>query len=195
MHTPALLGLLAFATAASAVPHGAPIKRSHAAHSSSSINNLKNNIKYVVVLEMENRSVDNLLGGQTISGLDNPINSGPFCNPYNLTDLSQGTVCSQAGDIDSILDDPDHTVTGNNIEFYGTFTPDNDDIASGTLTATQKGFVHEQLRVYEGKNVNKTRLAQQVLNYYTEDQVPVMTSLVQNFLTFNHWHSDLPGVS
>ena len=36
---------------------------------------------------------------------------------------------------------------------------------------------------------------EQVMNYYTEDQVPVLTELVQNFVTFNHWHSGVPGVS
>ncbi|KAJ5273623.1 hypothetical protein N7478_008748 [Penicillium angulare] len=190
MHPTSLLGLLAFVAAASAMPTH---KRSHAAHSSSSIQNLKNKIKYVVVLEMENRSFDNLLGGQTLKGLENPINNGPFCNPYNVTDDGQGIVCSQAKDMDSILDDPDHTVTGNNIEFYGTFTPDNDAISSGELTASQKGFVSEQLRMYDGTDVNRTKLAQEVINYYTEDQLPVLTSLVQNYITFNHWHSDLPG--
>ncbi|KAJ5974697.1 hypothetical protein N7481_011907 [Penicillium waksmanii] len=189
MHAGFLLKLIVFTIAVSA----APAQRSHAAHSSSSIKNLKRNIQNVVVLEMENRSLDNLLGGQTIEGLDNPINNGPFCNPYNLTDPSQGMVCSSAKDIDSILDDPDHTITGNNIEFYGTFTPNNVDIASGKLSPEQKGFVYEQLRQYDGDYTNRTKLAKEILNYYTEDQLPVLTSLVQNYVTFNHWHSDLPG--
>lgn len=188
MHPSALLGLLAFAAAVTAAP-----KRHSNAHSSSSINTLKSHIKNVVILEMENRSLDNLLGGQTLKGLENPINNGAYCNPYNLTDSTQGKVCSAAKDFDSILDDPDHSVTGNNIEFYGTFTPDNAAIVSGKLTPTQQGFVHEQLRRY-GDDVDKTSLAKQVLNYYTEDEVPVLTSLVQNYLTFNHWHSDHPGV-
>ncbi|KAJ5140668.1 hypothetical protein N7448_004076 [Penicillium atrosanguineum] len=187
MNPSALLGLLAFAAAVSAAP-----SHHQNAHSSSSIKNLKNHIKNVVILEMENRSFDNLLGGQTLKGLENPINNGPYCNPYNLTDSSQGHVCSGAKDFDSILDDPDHSVTGNNIEFYGTFTPSNEAIASGKLTPHQKGFVHEQLRRY-GDDVDKTELAKQVINYYTEDEVPVFTSLVQNYLTFNHWHSDHPG--
>jgi phospholipase C len=191
MNLAALLGLLSLAAAVSAAPPNAHNSR---AHSSRSISNLKSKIKNVVILEMENRSVDNLLGGQTIKGLENPINNGPFCNPYNLTDASSGAVCSSAKDFDSILDDPDHSVTGNNIEFYGTFAPSNADIAQGKLTPSQQGFVHEQLRRY-GDDVNKTELAKQVLNYYTEDEVPVLTSLVQNYLTFNHWHSDHPGVS
>jgi phospholipase C len=191
MNLAALLGLLSLAAAVSAAP---PKAHNSRAHSSASISNLKSKIKNVVILEMENRSVDNLLGGQTIKGLENPINNGPFCNPYNLTDASSGQVCSSAKDFDSILDDPAHSVTGNNIEFYGTFTPSNADIAQGTLTPSQQGFVHEQLRRY-GDDVNKTELAKQVLNYYTEDEVPVLTTLVQNYLTFNHWHSDHPGVS
>ncbi|KAJ5151064.1 uncharacterized protein N7482_010316 [Penicillium canariense] len=188
MHPSALLGLLAFAAAVAAAPPGRHLDP----HSSYSVKNLKSHIKNVVILEMENRSLDNLLGGQTLKGLENPINHGHYCNPYNLTDHSQGKVCSAAKDFDSILDDPAHSVTGNNIEFYGTFTPDNAAIASGKLTPTQQGFVHEQLRRY-GDDVDKTELAKQVLNYYTEDQVPVFTSLVQNYLTFNHWHSDHPG--
>lgn len=185
MHHATLHSLLALAAMAQASP---------AASSNGAVKNLKARIKNVVILEMENRSFDNLLGGQTLAGIDNPINNGPFCNPYNLTNPAAGLVCTAANDFDSITNDPDHAVYGNNLEFYGTFTPDNDAIASGRLKATQQGFVQEQLRLYSSK-VNKTTLAQQVMNYYTEDQVPVLTALVQNFVTFNNWHSAIPGVS
>jgi phospholipase C len=144
---------------------------------------------------MENRSFDNLLGGQTLFGLNNSIQSLiPICNPYNTTNLLEGVVCSEAKDYDSVADDPDHAVYGNNFEFYGTFTPDNDLIASGLNIPTLQGFVEEQLRLYSS-DANRTELAKQVMNYYTEDQVPTLTSIVQNFVTFNYWHSGLPGVS
>ncbi|PWY88887.1 phosphoesterase superfamily protein [Aspergillus sclerotioniger CBS 115572] len=187
MHPSALVGLLAFAAAAAAIP-----TQSGRAHSDHSIQNLKSKIKSVVVLVMENRSVDNLLGGQTIQGLENPINNGPYCNPYNVTDLSKGIVCSAARDYDSVTDDPDHAVYGNNFEFYGTFNPENSDIARGKLIPSQEGFVQEQLRLYSA-DANRTKLSTQVMNYYTEDQVPVLTTLVQNYVAFNHWHSDIPG--
>lgn len=83
--------------------------------SSASIQNLKSKIKNVVVLVMENRSLDNLLGGQTIAGLDNIVNSGPYCNPLNLTNPAGGQVCSAPGDYDSVIDDPDHAIYGNNV--------------------------------------------------------------------------------
>ncbi|KAK9357300.1 PLC-B group protein Nfis2 [Lipomyces starkeyi] len=187
MHPSALLGLLAFAAAASAIP--AP---TNTANSDSSIQNLKSRIKNVVILVMENRSLDNLLGGQTIKGLENPINSGPYCNPYNLTDLSEGVACSDAKDYDSVTNDPNHAVPGNNYEFYGTYNPDNTLIEEGKLLPNLQGFVAEQMSIY-GSKVNKTELAAQVMNYYTEEQVPVLTEIVQNYVTFNHWHSDIPG--
>ena len=157
------------------------------------IDNMKAHIKNVVLLVMENRSFDNILGGQTLPGLDNPYHNGPFCNPYNLTDPAGGEYCGVSRDYDSIADDPDHNVYGNNIEFYGTFNPSNEDILAGTLVADQRGFVHEQLRLYDA-DVNQTTLSQQVMNFYTEEQVPVLTSLVQNYVTFNYWHSSIPGV-
>ncbi|OKL57738.1 hypothetical protein UA08_06922 [Talaromyces atroroseus] len=187
MHSRAFLGLLAFAAAASALPN----KRSQPA-SESSIQNLKDKIKNVVVLVMEDRSLDNLLGGQTLKGLENPIQNGPYCNPYNVSNPAEGTVCTAAKDYDEVADDPDHSVTGNNMEFYSDFTPDNAAIANGTLLPNQNGFIHEQIRLY-GADANRTELSRQVMNYYTEEQVPVLTTLVQNYLTFNNWHSDIPG--
>lgn len=190
MHPSALLGLLTFAAVASALP-----SQGSASTTPSSIQNLKDKIKNVVVLVMENRSFDNLLGGQTLPGLNNPIqSSSPICNPYNVSNPLQGNACSQANDYDSITDDPDHAVYGNNFEFYGTFTPNNAAIAAGTLTPSMQGFVQEQIRGY-GSKASKTDLGKQVMNYYTEAQVPTLTALVQNFVTFNYWHSGVPGVS
>ena len=183
MHHSGVIGLLALATAAGAARPGSP----------ASIANMKDKIKNVVFLCMENRSLDNLLGGQTKAGIENPINNGPYCNPYNVSNICQGMHCSEAKDYDSVTNDPSHAVTGNNMEFYGQWTPDNNAIADGSLLPANQGFITEQIHNY-GSSVNVSELAIQVMNYYTEEQVPVMTSLVQNFLTFNHWHSDLAGV-
>lgn len=167
MQPAALLGVLAFAAAINAAP----------ANGAGSIQTLKSNIKNVVVLVMENRSFDNLLGGQTLKGLENPIHDGPYCNPYDITDPSQGMACSAAKDYDSVTNDPDHAVTGNNIQFYSDFAPDNTAIESGQLSPNMQGFVYEQLRKYDSSVDNDT-LVNQVMNYYTESQVPVLTELV-----------------
>lgn len=189
MHTSALVSLLAFAAAASAFPAN-PNK----AHTDPSITNLKEKIKNVVVLVMENRSVDNLLGGQTIKGLENPINHGPYCNYYNVTDHSQGVYCTAAKDYDSILYDPDHGHAGNNMEFFSSWDPDSNGVANGSIVPTMDGFVAAQIHLYPSQT-NYTLLAAETMNYYTEDQVPVITALTQNYVVFNNWHSDYPGVS
>jgi phospholipase C len=186
--TAAVFGLLAFASTIEAAPSA------NQPGSATSIRNLKDKIKNVVLITMENRSVDNLLGGQKIKGLENPINNGPYCNPYNLTDPTQGNACSKPNDYDSILNDPDHGVPGNNIEFYGTFLPNNTQIQSKAITPSMMGFVHEQLRLYSAKQDSKV-LANQVIDYYTEEQVPVLTGLTNEFVVFNNWHSGHPGVS
>jgi len=188
MRSTIALGLLATTVAV----HASPVSQD--AFFASSVQNMKSKIKNVVVLVMENRSLDNLLGGQKIRGLSNPINNGPFCNPINLTNPSAGQHCSAPSDYNSVMDDPDHSIYGNNIEFYGTYNPDNTAISEGRLQPTLKGFIHEEVHNYASK-ANSTFLAQQVMNYYTEEQVAVLTALTQNFVTFNHWHSDIPGVS
>lgn len=150
-----LLSLLALAAAADAT-------------TPASIKNLKDKIKNVVVLVMENRSVDNLLGGQKIAGLDVPITSAkPICNPYNLTNPHAGQACAEASDYNEVIDDPDHSVYGNNIEFFGEFDPT---AAQTHATPKMQGFIHEQVRSY-GAKANSSFLAKQVMNYYTEEQV------------------------
>ncbi|KAJ2977392.1 hypothetical protein NQ176_g4398 [Zarea fungicola] len=120
----------------------------------------------------ENRSFDNLLGGQTLTGLGNPIQTGPYCNPLNVSRPDSGTGCIAALDFDSIIDDPDHSVSGNNLEFYGSFTPDNEAIRAFTLQPNMDDSLTEQIRLI---------------------QVLVITALTQNFVVFNHWHSETPG--
>ena len=100
MHSSAVVGLLALSVLSNALP-GTSAAR---AGSGQSVDNMKQKIKNVLILEMENRSLDNLLGGQTIEGLENPINNGPFCNPLNVSQPNQGYACTGASDYDEILD-------------------------------------------------------------------------------------------
>lgn len=178
---------------AGASPHNGGHGCAPGSGSPESIKNMKDKIKTVVILIMENRSVDNLLGGQRLKGLDNPINNGPFCNALNISQPFKGRACTRPLDFDSILDDPDHSIHGNNLEFYGSFTPDNDAIQDGSLIPDMGGFLTEQIRLYADED-NVKDLEKMVLNYYTERQVPVLTELSKNFVVFNNWHGDIPGV-
>ncbi len=102
-------------------------------------------------------------------------------------------MCGGPSDYNSVLRDPDHAITGNNIQFYGTYAPDNDAIAWHRCpTSRASSRANVQVR-WQGQR--ERAWPPGVLNYYTEERVPVLTALVKNFVTFNHWHSDVPGVS
>lgn len=159
-----------------------------------SINNLKDKIKHVVHIILENRSFDNILGGFTIGDMDTAARNGPFCNPANTTDPNSQVFCAGPKDYDVITNDPDHSVTGNNFEFFSTFHPSDADILSGKLTPNNNGFIENQIRKYGKSPNNATYDATQVMNYYLPEQIPVISSLVNNFVTFDKWFSCIPGV-
>lgn len=182
-----LFGLANVAAAATVFP-----RQDAVPGSAESIANLKDKIKNVVHLLLENRSFDNIVGGQTSTPVDSPARNGEYCMPVNTTDPKSEIVCSSPRDFDSLLNDPDHTLTGNNFENYAQWQPDTAAIDSGKLVATNKGFVQEHIRLYK---LNSTYAAKEVMGYYTPDQVPVITSFCENFVTFDKWHSCVPGVS
>ncbi|KAJ7845905.1 phosphatidylglycerol specific phospholipase C [Mycena leptocephala] len=161
------------------------------AGSQASVSNLKDKIKHVVWVLLENRSFDNILGGVKRPGLDNPINHGDVCNPVNVTNLSGPSLCTRIKDFDSIANDPDHSITGNNFEFYGQFAPDNAAIQSGSITATNQGFVEKQTISYP--TITPEMAAAQVMGYYNEAEVPTLVDIVDEFTTFNYWFSCIPG--
>ncbi|KAE9393379.1 phospholipase C PLC-C [Gymnopus androsaceus JB14] len=163
----------------------------YTAGSAESISNLKDKIKHVVWVLLENRSFDNILGGVNRTGLDNPTNNSNVCNPVNVTNPSGATLCTRLKDFDSVANDPDHTVTGNNFEFYGQFAPDNAAIQNGGITPTNQGFVNKQLISYP--TITPDVAAAQVMGYYSEDEVPTLIDIVDEFTTFNYWFSCIPG--
>lgn len=190
-----LTGLLTVLAAASAAAQ--PVNNNnntpfgYKSGSPESIKNLKEKIQNVVWILLENRSFDNILGGFKRPGFDNPANNGPFCIPQNVSDPKSPKWCTKAKDFDSVLNDPSHSVTGNNMEFYGTFSPDNAAIASGKLQPSQQGFVEMQLISYP--NLDPKVAAEQVMGYYTEDEIPTIANLVDEFTVFNRWFSCVPG--
>jgi phospholipase C len=161
--------------------------------SKESIANLKDKVENVVWILLENRGFDNILGGVHKEGLDNVVNNGPFCNPQSVNQTHGQKWCSVNKDYDSVIHDPDHSVTGVNFELYGTYNPSNKDIASGKLKPNLNGFVEKQMISYP--SISAKRATEEVMGYYTESEIPTLVDLVDEFTTFNYWHSCVPGVS
>ncbi|KAL4754345.1 hypothetical protein BDW72DRAFT_200824 [Aspergillus terricola var. indicus] len=193
MKVPTLVPLLGLssAAAAAAVPSSSKTPFGYASGSKESIANLKDKIENVVWILLENRSFDNILGGVKRKGLDNVVNNGPFCYPQNVSEPSSTQRCSVYKDFDSVKHDPDHSITGYNMELYGTYHPSDAAIRNGTLKPSMNGFVQQQLVHHEG--IDPKVATEEVMGYYSEDEIPTLVNLVDDFTTFNYWHSCIPG--
>lgn len=195
MKTTALLSLLGLSGSAlgAAVTKGDQEPFGYKSGSKESIANMKDKIENVVWILLENRGFDNILGGVEKTGLDNVVNNGPFWNRERVDDVDSKKWPSQYKNYDSVLHDPDHSITGVNFEIYGSYSPDNEAIANGSLAANLEGFVDRQMLKYP--SISAQRAADEVMGYYSGDQIPTLVELVDEFTTFNYWHSCVPGVS
>ncbi|MFI5059609.1 MAG: alkaline phosphatase family protein, partial [Candidatus Acidiferrales bacterium] len=133
-------------------------------------------LKHIVVLMMENRSFDHMLGGlmqkyPKINGL-----TGNESNP----DTNGAIVKVQPNaKFQSQLDpDPDHHFPGADLQIFGGAPPGPGRVAN------MQGFVKDYFS--QTKDVNRSH---NIMSYFTPDQLPVLTNLATEFAVFNGWFS------
>jgi phospholipase C len=138
------------------------------------------NLKHVVVLMMENRSFDHMLGAlkatnPTIDGL-----SGTESNP----DTTGANVTVQPlAQYQSQLDpDPNHQFSAVNLQIF------NSTQHGAPLPATMQGFIAS----YFNQQQNVVH-SQEILYYFTPDKLPVLTTLANQYAVFNRWFASIPG--
>src|SRR4051812_20932561 len=136
-------------------------------------------LKHVVVLMMENRSFDHMLGAlkatdARIDGLD-----GTQFNPDSTGAVAPAQPLAQfQGQLDP---DPDHHFPGVDLQiFNGDTTP--------SRVATMQGFVKSYFS--QRKDVKHSR---KIMYHFTPEKVPVLTTLAREFAVFNRWFSSIPG--
>jgi len=137
------------------------------------------NLKHIVVLMMENRSFDHMLGAlkaqdARIDGitpdLSNPDTTGAQVKVQPLAEFQ------------SQLDpDPDHHFPGVDLQIFGGDT-------SARRVADMSGFVKSYFS--QQKDVKHS---QKIMYYFTPDKLPVLTTLATEFALFNKWFSSIPG--
>lgn len=137
------------------------------------------NLKHIVVLMMENRSFDHMLG--SLQAGDPRVN-GLSGNESNLDTTNEPARVQPLAEFQSQLDpDPDHHFPAVNKQLYfGTPGP------SGP--PAMNGFV--QSYYDQEKNVSHSR---KIMYYFPEDKLPVLTTLAKNYALFNGWFSSIPG--
>ncbi|CAG7931386.1 unnamed protein product [Penicillium olsonii] len=141
-----------------------------------------NNIKNIVVLVQENLSFDHFAGGLDYdSSIDGPQG---YCNPANVSLPDSAKVCANPIAKNIASDDPNHSISGGNMQVFGTYHP-----ASGAK-ASMDGFISEQRASYPKDDLNR---AAEAINYFTPDHIPVFNSIAQNFVLFDRWFASVPG--
>ncbi len=139
------------------------------------------NLKHIVVLMMENRSFDHMLGA--LRAQDPRIN-GLTGNESNPDSTNEPVKVQPKAAFQGQLDpDPDHSFAGVNQQL---FYPDSGPTA-GELPSMQ-GFVQSYYQ--QQKNVGQS---QKIMYYFTPDNLPVLTTLARSFAVFNGWFSSIPG--
>jgi len=137
------------------------------------------NLKHIVVLMMENRSFDHMLGSLTavnpqIDGispaLSNPDTTGAAVRPQPLAEFQ--------GQLDP---DPDHHFPAVDLQIFGGDT-------SPTRLANMQGFVRSYFN--QQQDVGHS---QKIMYYFAQSQLPVLTTLALEFAVFNRWFASIPG--
>jgi phospholipase C len=136
-------------------------------------------LRHVVVLMMENRSFDHLLGG--LKAVD-PRIDGLTGAEFNLdTNGNQAFVKPDAAFQGQLDPDPAHDFAGVDFQiFAGDMSP--------ARVATMGGFV----RGYFAQRRN-VRHAKKIMHYFAPGRLPVLSTLAAEFAVFNGWFSSIPG--
>eukprot|EP00010_Vexillifera_abyssalis_P004282 CAMPEP_0201560904 /NCGR_PEP_ID=MMETSP0173_2-20130828/78507_1 /ASSEMBLY_ACC=CAM_ASM_000268 /TAXON_ID=218659 /ORGANISM="Vexillifera sp., Strain DIVA3 564/2" /LENGTH=471 /DNA_ID=CAMNT_0047975369 /DNA_START=30 /DNA_END=1445 /DNA_ORIENTATION=- len=132
-------------------------------------------IKHIVVLMMENRAFDHLLGWS-----NNPDIDGLDASLYNLVNvsdpLSKRVYISKDG-YNISPDDPRHDYTAQVQQIYGGNTPNDQPLMNG--------FVANAVSLHH--NISNPMAA------FTPKTAPVINALADEYLVFDHWFCSLPG--
>jgi phospholipase C len=137
------------------------------------------NIKHIVVLMMENRSFDHMLGA--LRAKDQRINGLTFNESNPDTTGAVIKVQASAKFQGQLQNDPDHHFPGVDLQIFG--GDESDD-----RVANMQGFIKSYFT-----QANDVKGSHAIMNYFTPDQLPVLTELATEFAVFNGWFSSIPG--
>ncbi|CAO2161894.1 unnamed protein product [Urochloa humidicola] len=143
-------------------------------------------IKNVVVLALENRSFDHILGwtrrllGLPVDGL-----TGAECNP-NSTSTTSSSICVSA-DADLVVpDDPGHSFEDVLEQVFRTRNLSAAAAAAAAAQPSMSGFVRSALSI-------NSLLSSFVMRAFRPSLLPTFSTLAPSFAVFDRWFSSIPG--
>ena len=137
------------------------------------------NLKHIVVLMMENRSFDHMLG--SLKAVDPRIN-GLTGNESNLDTTNEPAKVQAMAQFQGQLDpDPDHHFPAVHKQLFA-------GVAAPPAAPSMSGFVQSYFD--QQRSVSHSR---QIMYYFKPEQLPVLTTLARSFAVFNGWFASIPG--
>jgi len=137
------------------------------------------NLKHIVVLMMENRSFDHLLGALKAQ---DPRIDGLTGSESNPDSTGEPVKVQPQAEFQSQLDpDPGHHFPDVDLQLF----PNN---ADRSKPPSMQGFIQSYFQ--QQKDVSHS---QKIMYYFTPDKLPVITTLARKYAVFNRWFSSLPG--
>jgi len=171
-------------------------------------------IKHVFVLMLENRAFDHLLGLAGIQGtdartgqqtsVDDLTQGGPYenPNPNAVPPDGQVAVTSPADfTLAKVAPDPGHEFNNALLQLCGYGRDENGNVTLPTYPPNgsyppinNQGFVGSYFGLIPvSGNTPNTHDPERIMKCFTPDQVPVITTLAQNFAVCDRWFSSIPG--
>jgi phospholipase C len=145
---------------------------------------------HIVVLMLENRSFDHIFGylgigeGLKASGAVNYLIPGKSS--------SQAFRTSKGGDYVAAGQGPAHSLAEVNRQLFGkTDLPPGVRASAAKLNGFAASFSAELFGDLKRQPTNNE--IQQVMNCFDPSQLPVLSTLAQNFVLCDHWFADVPG--
>src|SRR5690349_17913337 len=137
------------------------------------------NLRHIVVLMMENRSFDHMLGA--LKKQDPRINGLTGAESNLDTSNEPARVQPQAQFQGQLDPDPDHHFPAVHKQLYfGTNGP--------PAAPSMGGFVQSYWD--QRQDINHSR---QIMFYFPPEKLPVLTTLARSYAVFNGWFSSIPG--
>jgi phospholipase C len=139
-------------------------------------------LQHVVVLMMENRSFDHMLGALHST---HPAIDGLTGHETNPDSTGVPVTASPTAEFQSQLDpDPDHHFPAADLQIFGGVTTAQDPNRKPNMQGFVKSYFNQQ------HNVAHSHL---IMNYFTPEKLPVLSKLAAQFAVFNRWFSSIPG--
>ena len=145
-----------------------------------------NNLRHIVVLMMENRSFDHMLGGLSLV-MEGGKKKYPQINGLTGTESNPDTAgntikvqpnAKYQGQLDH---DPDHHFPGVDLQIFGA-------LPGPGRVENMKGFIKSYAT--QGTSLAASRA---IMSYFPPEKLPVLTRLATEYAVFNGWFSSIPG--